>query len=47
LGVVFLNEKITLVQYLGVGVVLVGVYLVQSCKKQAQSATPAMNKHAA
>ncbi len=36
LGVVFLNEKITMVQYLGVGVVLVGVYLVQSCKRQAQ-----------
>jgi drug/metabolite transporter (DMT)-like permease len=35
LGVIFLNEKITIVQYIGVGVVLVGVYLVQSCKKQA------------
>ncbi len=34
LGVMFLNEKITLLQYCGVGIVLVGVYLVQSCKKQ-------------
>ena len=38
LGVVFLNEKITLVQYLGVGIVLVGVYIVQSCKKQTVKA---------
>ena len=34
LGVIFLNEKITVLQYCGVGIVLVGVYLVQSCKKQ-------------
>ncbi len=36
LGVIFLNEKISVLQYCGVGVVLVGVYLVQSCKKQAK-----------
>ena len=36
LGVIFLNEQISGLQYLGVGIVLVGVYLVQSCKKQSK-----------
>lgn len=40
LGVIFLNEEITILQYLGVGIVLVGVYLVQSCKKQQMASQP-------
>lgn len=34
LGIIFLHEKITLVQYIGVLIILIGVYVVQSCKKQ-------------
>lgn len=34
LGIAFLHEKITVSQYLGVVIVLGGVYVVQSCKKQ-------------
>ncbi len=33
LGIIFLNETITSFQYLGVFIILAGVYLVQSCKK--------------
>ena len=40
LGVIFLNEQISILQYIGVGIVLVGVYLVQSCKKHAQNKQP-------
>lgn len=34
LGVVFLKEHVSYLQYLGVLIVLIGVYLVQSCKKE-------------
>lgn len=33
LGVIFLQEKITWIQYMGVIIILIGVYIVQSCKK--------------
>ncbi len=33
LGIIFLHEKITPIQYMGVLIILVGVYVVQSCKK--------------
>ncbi len=33
LGIVFLHEKITIPQYIGVIIILGGVYVVQSCKK--------------
>lgn len=33
LGIIFLHEKITLSQYIGVIIILSGVYIVQSCKK--------------
>ncbi len=33
LGIIFLQEKITIAQYIGVIIILGGVYIVQSCKK--------------
>lgn len=33
LGIIFLHEKIAFIQYVGVLIILVGVYVVQSCKK--------------
>ncbi len=39
LGIIFLHEKITLLQYIGVIIILGGVYIVQSCKKTSQKVT--------
>lgn len=37
LGIIFLHEKIALPQYIGVVIILGGVYIVQSCKKAKAS----------